>query len=93
VVVSLNRLQESQTPQASPSGVGFSQLMVFARIRAQVVFPTPLGPQNKKLWAKWSFKTALRNVEVMDSCPTTSLNFCGLYFLAETIKLSMQLLI
>lgn len=34
--------------QASPSLVWFSQLMVLANILAQVVFPTPLGPQNKK---------------------------------------------
>jgi hypothetical protein len=28
------------------------QLMVFAKIRAQVVLPTPLGPQNKKACAR-----------------------------------------
>jgi hypothetical protein len=41
-------MQELQTLQASPSAVRFSQLIVFAKILAQVVFPTPLGPQNKK---------------------------------------------
>ena len=31
----------------SPSAVGERQLMVLAKIRAQVVLPTPRGPQNK----------------------------------------------
>ena len=48
----LNDLHESQVSQASPSGLKFSQLMVFAKIRAHVVLPTPLGPQNKKACAK-----------------------------------------
>jgi hypothetical protein len=40
-----------QVLQASPSAVLFSQLMVFANILAQVVLPTPLGPQNKNACA------------------------------------------
>jgi hypothetical protein len=44
---SLNAIHDSHALQASPSEEGERQLMVFAKIRAQVVFPTPLGPQNK----------------------------------------------
>ena len=39
--------QLSHSLHASPSAVGFMQLMAFAKIRAQVVFPTPRGPQNR----------------------------------------------
>ena len=82
-------MQELQTLQASPSGVLFSQLIVLARIRAQVVLPTPLGPQNKKACASWLFFMAFFNVVVMWDCPTTVLKFWGLYFLAETMNLSI----
>jgi len=44
----LKALQDGQTSQGSVSAVACSQLSTFARIRAQVVFPTPLGPQNRK---------------------------------------------
>ena len=44
---SAKALQLSHSPHASPSWVGCSQLMALAKIRAQVVFPTPLGPQNR----------------------------------------------
>jgi hypothetical protein len=44
--------QELHLSHASPSFPTFSQLIVFARILAQVVLPTPRGPQNKKAWAK-----------------------------------------
>jgi hypothetical protein len=50
-VPSLKEIQELQTLQASPSAVRFSQLIVLASILAQVVFPTPLGPQNKNACA------------------------------------------
>src|SRR4029079_13801939 len=43
-VPSLKLLHELHMLQASPSGCGFSQLIVFASIRAQVVLPTPRGP-------------------------------------------------
>ena len=74
---------------ASPSFVCFSQLMVLANILAQVVLPTPLGPQNKKACANWLFLIAFFNVVVICAWPTTVLKFCGLYFLAETMKLSI----
>ena len=44
---SLNDWQLSHSLQASPSAVGFWQLMALAKIRAQVVLPTPRGPQNR----------------------------------------------
>ena len=59
--------------------------MVFAKIRAQVVFPTPLGPQNKNACARYSFLMAFFKVEVIESWPTTESNVVGLYFLAETM--------
>ncbi len=43
----LKALQLSHSLHASMSGVGVRQFMVLAKIRAQVVFPTPLGPQNR----------------------------------------------
>jgi hypothetical protein len=46
-----NDTQLLQVLQASPSGVGLVQLMVLAKILAHVVFPTPLGPQNKNACA------------------------------------------
>src|SRR3954468_23198756 len=54
-VPSLKDIHDGHSLQASPSAEGFSQLMVLARIRAQVVLPTPRGPQNKKACASWRF--------------------------------------
>ena len=54
-------LQEVLTCEKHPNAVSdfrFKQLIVFARIRAQVVFPTPRGPQNKNACAKWLFTIA-----------------------------------
>ena len=44
-------VQLSQLLQLSPEEVIFEQLIVLARILAQVVLPTPLGPQNKNACA------------------------------------------
>jgi hypothetical protein len=65
-------------------------LIVLAKILAQVVLPTPLGPQNKKACASWLFLIAFFSVVVMCACPTTVEKFCGLYFLADTTNLSMR---
>jgi hypothetical protein len=62
------------------------QLIVFAKILAQVVLPTPLGPQKRNAWARWLFRMLFCRVEVMFSCPTTDRKVDGLYFLAETMK-------
>jgi len=42
-----NDKQVGQEPQASPELSRLLQLMVLAKMRAQDVFPTPLGPQNR----------------------------------------------
>src|SRR5436190_641084 len=86
---SLKLVQELHVLHASPSGCRFSQLIVFARIRAQVVLPTPRGPQNKNACANWLFLIAFLSVVVICACPTTVLKVWGLYFLAETINLSI----
>jgi hypothetical protein len=65
-------------------------LIVFASIRAQVVLPTPLGPQNKKACASWLWRMAFFKVVVICACPTTVSNVCGLYFLADTMNLSIN---
>ena len=44
---SLKAWHDSHSLQASPSAVGFKQLIVLAKIRAHEVLPTPRGPQNK----------------------------------------------
>ena len=44
---SANALQLSHSPHASPSTVGFMQLIALAKMRAHVVLPTPRGPQNR----------------------------------------------
>jgi len=43
----LNDAQDSHVLQGSVSSVMLVQFMVLAKIRAQVVLPTPLGPQNR----------------------------------------------
>jgi hypothetical protein len=73
----------SQTPHGS--GVGpFTQLSARARIRADVVLPTPRGPANTNACASRPLASALRSVRVTACCPTTSSNFCGRHFRAMT---------
>jgi hypothetical protein len=67
----------------------FSQLMVLAMIRAQVVLPTPLGPQKRNACARWLFLMAFLRVLVMEACPTTISKVAGRYLRADTIKFSM----
>ena len=40
-------LHDSHSPHASPLGCGDRQLIVLAKMRAQVVLPTPRGPQKR----------------------------------------------
>jgi len=68
------------------------QFMVFAKILAQDVLPTPLGPQNKKACARCWFLMAFLRVDVMDCCPTTVSNVEGRYLRAETTKFSINLI-
>src|SRR5690606_7213486 len=75
----------------SSSGFSMPSWLIFlARIRAQVVFPTPLGPQNSKACARWLLSMALSRVLVMACCPTTSLNVWGRYLRAETTNYSIE---
>src|SRR5687768_16837884 len=69
-VPSSKDLQEWHWLQASPSGVCASQLIVLASILAQVVLPTPLGPQNKNACANWLLFIAFLKVVVICSWPT-----------------------
>ncbi len=84
--LSLKEEQEPQVSQGSKLSLRFSQLITFANIRAQVVFPTPLGPQNKNDWASLSFLIAFLRVVVILFCPTTSSNLAGRYLRADTMK-------
>ena len=77
--------QLSHSLQASPSAVGCSQLMVLAKMRAQVVLPTPRGPQKRKACASLPVAIAFFRVVVSVLCPTTLLKVVGRYFLAETM--------
>src|SRR5579871_4831552 len=64
--------------------------MVLARIRAQVVLPTPRGPQKRKECASCRFLIAFFRVVVICCWPTTVEKSWGRYFLAETINLSIE---
>ena len=66
-----------------------SWFILLARIRAHVVFPTPLGPVNSKACARWWFFMAFSRVFVIACWPTTSLKVVGLYFRADTMKCSI----
>ena len=74
------------------SAVGCRQLMVLAMIRAQVVFPTPLGPQNRNAWASVLLRMAFFRVVVIDCWPTTVSKVTGLYFRADTMKFSIDVI-
>jgi len=45
--------------------------MVLAKILAQVVFPTPRGPQKRNACAKCAVSIAFFKVEVMECCLNT----------------------
>ena len=85
----LKLTHDSHSLHASISGVGCKQLIVLAMIRAQVVLPTPVGPQKRKACARVLFLMAFCRVEVMACCPTTLWNVAGLYLRADTMKFSI----
>ena len=62
-------------------------LMALAKMRAQVVLPTPRGPQKRYAWAICPDSMLWRSVSVMDFWPTTVSHVVGRYFRAETRKL------
>ena len=82
-------LHDSHSPHASPSGVGFMQFTVRAKMRAQLVLPTPRGPQNRYACASRPVFMELRNVSVSSFCPTTLRNVAGRYLRALTIYFSL----
>ncbi len=86
----LNDWHDSHSSHASPFSFRLKQFIVLARIRAHVVLPTPLGPQNRYACDRWLFLIALFRVLVIVSWPTTISNVAGRYFLAETIKFSIK---
>src|SRR6185312_479958 len=90
---SLKLLHESHSLHASISAVRFWQLMVLAKMRAQVVLPTPLCPQNKNDCARWLLAMAFLSVFTIALWPTTSLKVDGRYFRADTTKSDMGFLI
>ena len=55
-----------------------------ARRRAQVVLPTPRGPENRNAWASCPSDIAFLSVLETCDCPTTESKVEGRYFLAET---------
>ena len=77
--------QDSHSPQGVISSPGFEQLIIFAKIRAVVVFPTPLGPQNRYAWASCPRFMEFDRVLAITSCPIRVPKDSGLYFLADTI--------
>ena len=76
---------DSHWLHGSPFPVGLVQFIVLANMRAQVVFPTPRGPQNRKACASLPLWMAFLSVVVSDFCATTDSNVSGRYFLAETM--------
>ena len=86
----LKARHDSHSLQASMFSVGLRQLMVLAMMRAQVVLPTPRGPQNRKACAKVLLRMAFFKVLVMEPWPTTVSKVIGLYFLADTTKFSIS---
>ena len=82
---SLKEMQDSHSPQGSMSGPGLEQLIVFAKIRAALVLPTPLGPQNRYACASWPLRIEFLRVLAILSWPIRDSNESGRYFLADTI--------
>ena len=77
--------QDSHLSQASVSFVLCVQLIVFAKILAVVVFPTPLIPVKMNAWANLPLLRELLNVLTSESCPISSLKSFGLYLRAKTL--------
>ena len=62
-----------------------SELIAFANILAIEVFPTPRPPQKINECGIESLLIKLCKIKTELSCPITSSNDLGLYFLAKTI--------
>ncbi len=79
-VISLQDLHTLHGTGAGPS----LQFIAFANIRATVVFPVPLGPENRIAWATRPNEIALVKVRVTCSCLITWSKVCGRYLRART---------
>ena len=77
--------QDSHSPQGSMSGPGLEQLIIFAKIRAVVVLPTPRGPQKRYACASCPLLIEFDSVLAIVSWPMSVSKESGLYFLADTI--------
>ena len=82
------RVQDSHSPQGSPSSVRSGQLRAIANTRASVVFPTPRGPQKRYACPTRLFATARRNVSETCSCVATSEKARGLCLRAKALWLN-----
>src|SRR5262249_26767185 len=81
VVISWHELQ---LLQVSLCGDRFLQFKALAKIRASVVLPVPCEPQKRYACAILPLLRAFLSVWTMGSCPNTSINVWGRYFLAKT---------
>ena len=73
---SLIALQLAHWLHGSPSCKS-KQFTAFAKILAELVFPVPLGPQNRYACAKRSARIAFFSVVLIWSCPRTSAKVWG----------------
>src|SRR5450631_1511109 len=80
LVISMQSGQTLQGSWTTPS----SQLRVLARMRAVLVLPTPRAPVNRKACATRPESMAFCRVRLTCSCPVSSENDWGRYFLART---------
>ena len=78
--ISLHDAQRLHGSSVGPS----AQFSPLARIRAIVVLPTPLGPQNKYAWPVRFILMAFCKVWTIGFWPITSLKTCGRNFRAMT---------
>ncbi|MBP1636622.1 MAG: hypothetical protein H6Q10_3196 [Acidobacteria bacterium] len=77
--------QASHAPQGSGVGPGPAmQLRPRARMRAEVVLPTPRGPANTYACARRPVRIAFWSVRVTPPCPTTSSKRWGRHLRAST---------
>ena len=82
-------LQDSHSPHGSRSAEGFIQFIVFAKMRAVLVLPTPRGPQKRYAWANCPLLMEFLRVVAMLSWPIRERKLLGLYFRADTINFSI----
>jgi hypothetical protein len=60
-------------------------------MRAALVFPQPLGPENRYAWAIFPASIDFRSVALTNSCPASSSKVFGLRLVAVTSNAIIQL--